>query len=166
MTTSDFTTTIIVDQTPEEAFNAINNVRGWWSEEIEGSTDKLNEEFTYHFEDNHRCRMKLTEVIPGKKVVWLVMENYFNFTKDKSEWTGTKISFEISKQDNKTQIRFTHIGLVPEYECYNICRGAWSNYINNSLHKLISTGKGQPNSAGNPRTEDEKKFLSVKDKQQ
>lgn len=166
MTTSDFTTTIIVDQTPEEAFNAINNVRGWWSEEIEGSTDKLNEEFTYHFEDNHRCRMKLTEVIPGKKVVWLVMENYFNFTKDKSEWTGTKISFEISKQDNKTQIRFTHIGLVPEYECYNICRGAWSNYINNSLHKLISTGKGQPNSAGNPRTEDEKKFLSVEDKQQ
>jgi len=26
--------------------------------------------------------MKLTEVIPGKKVVWLVSDNYFNFTKD------------------------------------------------------------------------------------
>jgi hypothetical protein len=33
MTTSDFATAIMVDQTPEEVFNAINNVRGWWSEE-------------------------------------------------------------------------------------------------------------------------------------
>jgi predicted dithiol-disulfide oxidoreductase (DUF899 family) len=46
MNTKDFTTTILVDKTPQEAFNAINNVRGWWSEEIEGSTDKLNAEFT------------------------------------------------------------------------------------------------------------------------
>src|ERR1700716_4159784 len=103
MTTTDFTTTIVVDQTPEEVFNAINNVRGWWSEEIEGGTEKLNDEFKYHFEDIHSCKMKLIEVIPGKKVVWLVLDNYFKFTKDKSEWIGTKISFEITEQDNKTQ---------------------------------------------------------------
>ncbi len=158
MTTPDFTTTILVDQTPEKVFNAINNVRGWWSEEIEGSTDKLNDEFKYHYEDVHRCQMKLIEVIPNKKVVWLVMDNYFKFTEDKSEWIGTKISFEISKKDNKTELCLTHHGLVPEYECYEICRGAWSNYIQNSLYSLITTGKGQPNSAGNPRTADEKKL--------
>ena len=44
-----------VDQTPEEVFNAINNPRGWWSEEIEGSTDKLNDEFNYHYKDVHHC---------------------------------------------------------------------------------------------------------------
>ena len=158
MTTRDFTTTLLVDQNPKEAFNAINNVRGWWSEEIEGSTEKLNDEFTYHYEDVHRCKMKLIEVIPDKKVVWLVLDNYFKFTKDKSEWKGTKIIFEIAKQDNKTQIHFTHLGLVPEYECYEICRDAWSNYIHNSLGSLISTGKGQPNGIGKPRTADEKKL--------
>ncbi len=144
MATSGFTTAIVVDETPEEVFNAINNPCGWWSEEIEGSTEKLNDEFDYHYKDVHISKMKLIEVIPGKKVVWLVKENYFKFTKDRSEWTGTKISFEISKKGIQTQLRFTHIGLVPEYECYDICHGAWSNYIKNSLRSLITTGKGQP----------------------
>lgn len=158
MRNQDFTTTLLVDQTPEEVFNAINNVRGWWSEEIEGSTDQVNDVFTYHYEDIHRCQIKLIEVMPYEKVVWLVIDNYFNFTKDKSEWTGTTISFEISKKNNQTQICFTHLGLVPDYECYTICRDAWSNYIHNSLRSLIMTGKGQPNSTGNPRTADEKKL--------
>jgi len=158
MTTTNFTTTILVNETPEAAFNAINNVSGWWSEEVEGSTDKLNAVFNYHFEDVHRCKVKIIELVPGKKVVWEVMENYFKFTKDKSEWTGTKIIFDITTKDNKTQIRFTHQGLVPEYECFEVCREGWSNYINNSLHKLISTGKGQPNAAGKPQTEAEKQI--------
>src|SRR5436190_3424009 len=99
MTTTDFTTAILVDQTPKEAFAAVTNVRGWWSEEIEGGTNKLNDVFTYHFQDIHKCKMKLIEVVPNKKVVWHVLENYFNFTKDSSEWTDTKISFEISQKD-------------------------------------------------------------------
>ena len=157
---SDFTTAIVVDQTPEKVFNAINNVREWWSEEIEGSTNKLNDEFNYHYEDVHRSKMKIIEFIPNKKVVWLVEENYFSFTKNKSEWTGSKIIFEISEKDSKTQLRFTHQGLVPEYECYDVCENAWTTYIQNSLRNLITTGKGQPNSKDKPQTENEKKLAS------
>ena len=158
MTTPGFTTTIVVDETPEKVFNAITNPRGWWSEEIEGNTNNLNDEFNYHYEDIHRCKIKIIEFIPNEKVVWLVLDNYFKFTKDKSEWTGTKIIFEISEKDNKTQLRFTHQGLVPAYECYDICRDAWSAYIHNSLRSLIITGKGQPNGKGKPQTENEKKL--------
>jgi len=145
MDNRDFTTSIQVDQTPQEAFDAINNVRGWWSEEIKGDTDRLNAEFTYHYKDVHISKMKIIEFIPGKKVVWLVLDNYFNFTKDKSEWKGNKIIFEIAEKDNKTQLQFTQEGLVPGYECYEVCHDAWSNYIKNSLRSLVTTGKGQPN---------------------
>ena len=148
MATADFTTTILVDQTPEEAFNAINNVRGWWSEEIEGSTTNSMMSLPIITKTSIVAKMKLIEVVPDKKVVWLVMDNYFNFTKDKSEWTGTKIIFEISKKDSKTQIHFTHLGLVPEYECYDICKMHGHNYIQESLMNLITTGKGQPNATG------------------
>jgi len=158
MSTTDFTTTIKVDQSPKEVFDAVTNVRGWWSEEIEGNTAQLNDVFDYHYEDVHRCRVKLIEVIENKKVVWLVEQNYFKFTEDKTEWTGTKPTFEISEKDGKTELRFTHFGLTSEYECFEICQGAWTNYIENSLKKLITTGKGEPNATGKPQTENEKKL--------
>ncbi len=145
MDNQNFTTTVLVNQSPKEVFNAINNVRGWWSEDIEGRTDKLGEVFNYHFKDIHRCEIRIAEMIPDQKVVWLVEDNDFSFVQDKSEWIGTKMVFEIAKQGNKTLIVFTHIGLVPEYECYNVCHDAWTGFIENSLKDLIVTGKGQPN---------------------
>ncbi len=145
MPDKNYTATISVDKTTEQALDAVRNVRGWWSEEIEGSIDKLGDEFTYHYKDVHRCKMKLTELIPGKKVVWLVLDNYFNFTQDKTEWKGTKVIFEVSRKGGNTEICFTHEGLVPEYECFDVCSNAWGSYINGSLRSLITTGKGRPN---------------------
>lgn len=145
MESNDFTTSIVVGQTPEEVFNSINHVRGWWSEQIEGQTTKQNDEFTYQYKDVHLSKMKLEEVIPNKKVVWRVLNNHFNFTKDKSEWIGTRIVFELAEKNGKTELRFTHEGLVPEYECYHVCFDAWTSYIQGSLKNLIITGKGQPN---------------------
>lgn len=173
-TTSDFTTTILVDQTPQEVFMAVNNVRAWWSEEIEGDTNRLNAVFNYHFEDLHRCQLKIVEFVPDKKVTWLVKDNYFKpgifddtsrpsrgghtFRNDKSEWTDTRISFEISRKENKTQLRFTHLGLVPVFECFEVCSNSWTHYVGQSLLSLITTGKGEPNSTGKPRTTDEEKI--------
>jgi hypothetical protein len=160
MNTTGLTITISADKTPKEAFDAITNVRGWWSEEVEGDARNVNDEFTYHYEDVHYCQIKLTEVIPSEKIVWLVKYNYFKFTKDKSEWTGTTISFDIFRNAKGTTIRFTHHGLVSAYECYDICSGAWSHYIEQSLVNLINTGSGAPNATGKPRTEKERELAS------
>ena len=143
MTTPDFTTTIVVDQTPKQVFNAINNPQAWWSGEIKGSTDKLNDEFTYRYKELHLSKQRIVEMIRDQKVVWLVTESKINYAEDKREWTDTKISFEISEQDNKTQLRFTHLGLVPEIECFDSCSNSWSQLIQQGLFSLITTGKGK-----------------------
>lgn len=160
MENQDFITTILVDRSPKAAFDAINDPRAWWSEEIEGITDQLNAEWAYHYQDVHRCKMKVIELVPAEKVVWLVTDNYFHFTKDKTEWIGTKIVFEISEKDEQTEIRFTHQGLVPAYECYDICYNAWSGYINKSLRELITTGTGKPNK-GEQVSSHQKKSLTA-----
>ncbi len=145
MNDRDFTTTITVDRSPKEVFDAINNVRGWWSGEIDGSTDKLGAEFTYRYQDLHRSSQKITELVPGKKVVWHVVDSSLNFVEDKTQWNGTDIVFDITRKDDKTELHFTHVGLVPAMACYGACSEGWGFYIKDSLRKLITTGKGQPN---------------------
>ncbi len=144
MKANDYHTSITVDATPAEAFMFINSVAKWWTENLEGSSQKLNDEFTVRFGDVHYSKQKLVECIPKKKVVWLVTDSKLNFIKDKQEWTNTKISFELFIRGNKTEIHFTHFGLSPEVECYDACSNAWSQYIRGSLLQLITTGKGEP----------------------
>lgn len=133
-----------MDQPPEDVFNAINNVRGWWSGEVEGDTDKPGAEFTYRYQDVHRSKQNITEIIAGKKVVWHVLDSQLSVVKHKSEWTGTEIVFEISEKEGTTEVRFTHVGLVPEYECYGSCSNAWSALVARNLRNVIITGKAQP----------------------
>jgi hypothetical protein len=142
MATSNYSTTILVDNSKEEVFNAINNVRGWWQGEIDGNTANLNDEFGYSVPGIHFSKQKIVEIIPNEKIVWLITDSKLSFVKDQSEWTGTKIVFEISEVNHKTQIHFSHLGLVPEFECYGDCSNAWGQLIEKSLFSLITTGKG------------------------
>ncbi len=104
-----FTTSFTVEQTPYEVFAAINNVRGWWSGEVSGETSKLDAEFTYHYNDMHKTTQKVAEFVPGKKVVWHVTDAELTFVKDKTEWIGTDIVFEIAQKGRQDR--------TPIYAC-------------------------------------------------
>lgn len=142
---SHYSSTILVNQSNETAFIAIKNFRAWWSEEITGNSDQLNESFIYHYKDVHLCKLKLIELIPGKRLVYQILDNKFSFVQDKTEWINTKLIFDITDEGGKTKIKFTHYGLTPEDECYNVCNEAWTSYIQGSLQNLINTGIGKPN---------------------
>lgn len=142
MATQGFTTTITVDNSPAEVFDAINNVGGWWQGEITGASSKVNDEFDYRMKDIHFSRQRVTELVPFKKITWLVTDSNLSFTSSKTEWTGTTIHFDISAKDGKTELRFTHEGLVPAFQCYGGCSNGWTKLIQESLHSLITTGKG------------------------
>jgi Activator of Hsp90 ATPase homolog 1-like protein len=145
MPTQTYSTTFVADQTPEDAFAAITNVREWWSGEIEGSTDHLGAEFTYRYQDVHYSKQRITDLVPGQKVVWHVLDAYLNFTQDTDEWVGTAVTFEVARKANQTEVSFSHLGLVRELACFDKCSNAWGFYINTSLRNLITTGQGAPN---------------------
>jgi len=143
MAMKDYTTSFLVDETPEEVFAAINNVRGWWSGTIEGDTRRLGARFTYTVPGVHYSAQSITELVPGEKVAWHIDDAELSFGK-KDEWKGTDVVFEIGKKGGQTEVRFTHRGLVSAFECYNGCSNAWGLLVGGNLKKLIMTGKDQP----------------------
>jgi len=140
MKNNSYTATLEVAQSPKEVFNGINNVTNWWSKDFEGSSTKLNDEFIINHPGQHYSKQKLIEVIPNKKIVWLVTESKLYWLKNKEEWTNTKMIFEISTKGNKTVLHFTHEGLIPEQKCYVMCEKGWDIVIKDWLLHLITTG--------------------------
>jgi len=154
MSNEDLTIAFTVEQSPEEAFAAITNVRDWWSGDISGSTDQPGAVFTYRNRDVHRSTQRITELTPARRVAWHIEDSYLDFVGDKTEWNGTDVTFEVTPTDAGTEVRFTHTGLVPAVECFDACSNAWQFYIAGSLRNLIAKGQGQPNpkeASGRPR---------------
>jgi uncharacterized protein YndB with AHSA1/START domain len=141
----DFKSSFTVAQSPKEVFDAITNVRGWWSEALEGASKEAGDEFVYRYKGLHYSKHRVTEVVPNKKVVWLTTDSKLNFEGHEGEWTGTSVIFDVSEREGETVVEFSHKGLVPQLACHDACTGAWGHYIQ-SLQSLIATGSGDPDS--------------------
>jgi len=136
-----FSATIETTKSPQVVFNAINDVTNWWSKDFEGNSTKLNDEFIINHPNQHYSKQKLIQVVPSKKIVWLVTESKLNWLKNNTEeWTNTQMIFEISTKDDKTILHFTHDGLTPEKECYAMCEKGWDMIIKDWLFHLIIIG--------------------------
>ncbi len=144
MTSTSFTTTFAVDRSPQQVYDAINDVRAWWSQEVEGLTDVEGAEFVFRVKDIHRSRIRVSELVPGRRVVWTVLENYMGFVEDQTEWVDTQIRFDLTERNGGTEVTFTHVGLRADHECYDVCSAAWSYYLTESLPGLITVGEGRP----------------------
>lgn len=143
MTANDFTLSFIVQQTPQQVYEAINDVQAWWSKDFTGSSHQQGDEFEVRFfGDVHYSKHKVEAMLPGEKVVWTVTDSCLNFLQNKSEWTGTQMLFEIKKQGVQTKLVFTHVGLTPEIECYTACSSGWTKFLLHSLKNFIETGEG------------------------
>ncbi|MDP9046590.1 MAG: SRPBCC domain-containing protein, partial [Bacteroidota bacterium] len=130
--------------TPGEAFDAIGRVTEWWAKNVEGRAENLNDVFTVRFSGETFVTFEVTESVPGEKIVWQVTDCYLPWLKDKTEWNGTAVMFEISSLTDETQVTMTHIGLVPEVECFAGCEAGWNKHFKGSLFKLLTENVGTP----------------------
>lgn len=141
---SDYSTVMQMPVTSNDVYTAINNVPLWWTENFEGASKKLNDEFTVTFGESF-IKLKVIELVNNYKIVWEVTDSFKHHLKNKSEWVGSKICFDIKNEENKTaKLTFTHLGLISQLECYDICCDSWNGYLQGSLKSLITTGKGTP----------------------
>jgi uncharacterized protein YndB with AHSA1/START domain len=141
MGNKDFKATIELEKSSRDVFKAItDDVAKWWGgKDFKGESTKLNDEFVIQHPGAHYSKQKLVEIIPDKKVVWFVTESELSWLEnDKHEWTNTKMIFEIAVEGDKTILRFTHEGLVPEKECYERCAlEGWDIVIKDWLFNFI-----------------------------
>ncbi|MFE4456051.1 SRPBCC domain-containing protein [Nocardia tengchongensis] len=144
MAGTSFTTEFAVSQSPRTVFDAVLDVRGWWSASLAGKSATVGDVFFYEVPGIHRLTIEVIEAEPARTVVWRVRDSWLELVEDKAEWTDTIIRFEIDEVDGETTLRFTHEGLVPEFECFDVCRKGWDFYVGTSLRKLITTGEGEP----------------------
>jgi hypothetical protein len=142
MKSQSFSIDLQFDATPELVFQRIGDIPIWWTQDFEGGTSRLNDEFVICHPGSHYSKQKVVEIIPNKKIVWLVTEAVMDWLeKDKSEWRDTKMIFEFSPTGDKTLLHFTHEGLVPEMECYLRCSEGWTTVIMKRLYNYIMFGQ-------------------------
>ena len=139
-----FMTAFTVEESPDTVFAAINDVRGWWGEGVDGSNARVGDEFEFRVEGVHCSRIEVVEHVPAERIVWRVLANHMSYVEDQTEWVGTTIRFELRAKDDGTEIRFAHEGLVPAAECFDVCSSVWGSLMHGSLRSLIATGKGRP----------------------
>jgi hypothetical protein len=143
VTSTDYHAVIETHGSAQKAFDAICRVSAWWTENIEGSTVNLYDEFTVRFGETY-SKFKIIEMIPAQKLVWQVLDCNLHWMNDKKEWKGTKILWQLSTENGSGRISMIHIGLNAGIECFEDCTKGWNHYVKASLFKLIEEGKGEP----------------------
>ncbi len=139
---ANLTLSFRVPRSPMEVYDAINRVSEWWIGEFEGASNAEGAVFTYQYKPYHRTVQQVTQLVPGKRIAWKVLESSIHFVKDEAEWKDTTIVFNIEGKAGETEVRFTHVGLTPKLECYGGCSSGWLHYIKTSLPSLLVTGQG------------------------
>lgn len=120
-----YNATISTSQPPEAVFDAVLDVRGWWSQNITGDTAKLGDVFHFSDQGITSSSFRLAEAVPSERVIWHIDHAHLAFVADHDEWTGTRIVFNIKSTEDGTTLTFTHEGLVQTVECFEACSRGW-----------------------------------------
>jgi hypothetical protein len=154
MTQPNYTSSITANISPLEATERISRVADWWTANITGPSGTSGDAFKISWGETWLA-LSVAELVPGKKIEWLVTDCNLGFIQDKKEWKDTRIVFDITSEGKETTVKMTHVGLVPSVECYGACETGWNFYILESLQGLLRENKGLPDMRGKRRTENQ-----------
>jgi len=143
MNCHDYRRSISAKISAADAFSRIQAVSRWWTKGVTGCAENVNDLFTVRFGQTF-VDFKVREIVPPSKIVWQVIDSELPWLKNKDEWTGTEVVWELMPDGDSTQITMTHVGLNPAVECYEKCEAGWDFFVGESLSRLMSENLGMP----------------------
>ncbi len=142
MERNNFNSSISATISADEAIKMISNVPGWWGITFSGNSEQQNDKFIVKMGGDSYFNFTVAELIPGKRVVWLVTDCNMPWYEDKKEWANNTLIFDVTENNGVTELNFTHEGLTPDVECYKDCAPGWTHWIKTSLLSYLTTGEG------------------------
>lgn len=143
----DYQQLITIATNVNEVFNALTlSVPDWWGP-VDRPHSKLGDRFKVSFGEAF-WTFEIKALKPNQTITWLCVESnqvHAGLKGVKEEWLGTLIHWNLEKlETGETMVRFQHEGLVPDFNCYDVCATAWDFFITNSLKSYLEKGQGQP----------------------
>lgn len=145
---NDFHQKLLINADARTVYQALTTqrgLRGWWTTtchagEAVGSTIEV------HFGTTRKL-LRIATLTPDREVRWECTEAHLDVPgviTNPSEWKGTTITFRLTPvSDSATTLTMTHTGLVPSFQCYDICTAGWRQYLS-SLKNFAEKGNGAP----------------------
>lgn len=130
------------------ALTTPEGLRGWWTEECDVA-DEVGGTIHFRFGRTHKA-MRIERLEPGREVRWRCTDAHIDVDRliHKDEWVGTQLAFRLTPDgQGHTRLDFEHLGLVPTFECYDLCSNGWRHFMG-SLHQFVETGHGKPYESG------------------
>jgi uncharacterized protein YndB with AHSA1/START domain len=122
-----------------QALATPEGIAGWWTTETNGDRRVGGKLVTRFYADGRELGgfdFKILELHPDTRVVWEVIDG-------PAEWIGTKVRFELKREDDFTIVLFRHEGWKEPVEFMYHCSTKWATFLM-SLKSFGETGKGQP----------------------
>ncbi|HEX6850223.1 MAG TPA: SRPBCC domain-containing protein [Candidatus Polarisedimenticolaceae bacterium] len=140
-----FRQNLLLQATPAAIYAALTTkegLRGWWSQDCQGQTHPGGV-LTFRFGPHHK-EMRIEKMEADREVRWRCVGAHIAFLEKKDEWVGTQIVFRLTPEgEGRTRLEFEHVGLVPSFECYEVCDSGWKYFLA-SLRGFVETGRGTP----------------------
>ncbi len=116
---------IPINAAPEKVYAALATqagLRGWWTSDVKAD-ERVGGKADFGFDRRQIFfRMKIEKLDPGKQVVW-------SCHGDHPEWNGTTLTWNITREDDGSILRFTHSGWKSISEFCATCNSSWGELM-------------------------------------
>ncbi|MEW8351117.1 MAG: SRPBCC domain-containing protein [Candidatus Thiodiazotropha taylori] len=145
---SDYRSSIICPVSPSQAYRAIAEEMDQWWTPMSAPFHKAGDRAKTDFGGDSYWVFEARSLNEAKLIELDCVESNMvsDALDDPEEWLGTRLIFEFNEDKAGTEIRFTHLGLTPQFDCYEICKNGWDHYILTSLKNYLDGLGGIPNS--------------------